>query len=308
VTVHECGHQFWYGLVGNNEFEHAWLDEGLNTFSTARVLARRPEPDHLTLRFFGGFVPWVVYDIPIGREDAAGLSSYRGAAKTDAQATPSWRYYPTTGGSITYSKTAVWLHTLERLIGWPRLQRGMSLFFTRHVFTHPQPGDFFRAVNDGAGEDLTWFFDEVYRGSNVVDFGIQRFSSDAAAVKGYVERNGKRTYVENERDSPARYVTELVVRRYGEAIMPVDILVGFADGTQVRERWDGRDRWRLYRWERPVPAVTAQVDPRRVLLLDVNYTNNTRTLEPATPRAARKWASTWFVWLQDALLTWASLV
>ena len=38
VTVHECGHQFWYGIVGNNEFEDAWLDEGVNTFSTARVL------------------------------------------------------------------------------------------------------------------------------------------------------------------------------------------------------------------------------------------------------------------------------
>ena len=38
VTVHEAGHQFWYGMVGNNEFEHAWLDEGLNTFSEERVL------------------------------------------------------------------------------------------------------------------------------------------------------------------------------------------------------------------------------------------------------------------------------
>ncbi len=34
VTVHECGHQFWYALVGNNEFEDAWIDEGFNTFST----------------------------------------------------------------------------------------------------------------------------------------------------------------------------------------------------------------------------------------------------------------------------------
>ena len=28
VTVHEAGHQFWYGIVGSNEFEHAWMDEG----------------------------------------------------------------------------------------------------------------------------------------------------------------------------------------------------------------------------------------------------------------------------------------
>jgi len=41
VTVHECGHQFWYGLVGNNEFEAGWLDEGFNTYSQNEALARR---------------------------------------------------------------------------------------------------------------------------------------------------------------------------------------------------------------------------------------------------------------------------
>jgi hypothetical protein len=41
VVVHECGHQFWYGLVGNNEFEAAWLDEGFNTFSQNDALALR---------------------------------------------------------------------------------------------------------------------------------------------------------------------------------------------------------------------------------------------------------------------------
>ncbi len=41
VAVHECGHQFWYGLVGNNEFEAAWMDEGFNTFATGESLVRR---------------------------------------------------------------------------------------------------------------------------------------------------------------------------------------------------------------------------------------------------------------------------
>ena len=90
--------------------------------------------------------------------------------------------------------------------------------------------------------------------------------------------------------------------------MPVDVLVSFADGQRVRDRWDGRDRWKACRWERPARAVTAQVDPERVLLLDVNYTNNSWTLRPEAAEAARKWTSAWFVWLQDALLTWASLV
>jgi hypothetical protein len=41
VTVHECGHQFWYGLVGNNEFEAGWLDEGFNTFGQSEAMSRR---------------------------------------------------------------------------------------------------------------------------------------------------------------------------------------------------------------------------------------------------------------------------
>jgi len=40
VTVHECGHQFWQGLVGNNEFEAAWLDEGFNSYTDGEVLQR----------------------------------------------------------------------------------------------------------------------------------------------------------------------------------------------------------------------------------------------------------------------------
>ena len=108
--------------------------------------------------------------------------------------------------------------------------------------------------------------------------------------------------------APRLYVTELVVRRFGEAVLPVDVLVTFAGGRQVREHWDGRDRWRLYRWERPERAVTAEVDPGATLLLDVNRTNNSWTLEPRAGDAARKWSAHWLVWLQDALLTWATLV
>jgi hypothetical protein len=58
VTVHECGHQFWYGLVGNNEFEAAWLDEGFNSYTDGEVLQivygdRRDTTAYAALRFDG---------------------------------------------------------------------------------------------------------------------------------------------------------------------------------------------------------------------------------------------------------------
>ncbi len=51
VTVHECGHQFWYGIVGNNEFESAWLDEGFNSFADSEVLVRAYGPQRKTTRY-----------------------------------------------------------------------------------------------------------------------------------------------------------------------------------------------------------------------------------------------------------------
>lgn len=44
VIIHECGHQFWYGLVGNNEFEASWLDEGLNSACDGEVMVRAYGP------------------------------------------------------------------------------------------------------------------------------------------------------------------------------------------------------------------------------------------------------------------------
>jgi hypothetical protein len=104
------------------------------------------------------------------------------------------------------------------------------------------------------------------------------------------------------------YETTVVVRRFGEAVFPVDVLVRFADGTEVRERWDGRERWKPYTYTRPAKAVSAVVDPGRVLLLDVNTTNNSRTLAPEAGPAAKKWSLRWMVWLQDLLMTYGFFV
>src|SRR6185436_5174467 len=88
VTIHEAGHQFWYGIVGNNEFENAWLDEGFNTFSTARAISQVYDPNYLALRYFGGFVPWVISGIALGRETEGNrLAGYRRDAKTDTPST-----------------------------------------------------------------------------------------------------------------------------------------------------------------------------------------------------------------------------
>jgi peptidase M1-like protein len=289
VTIHEAGHQWWYAVVGSNEFEHAWMDEGINQFSESRTdKVAFGGSNYLSRRYFGGFVPWVFNDIRVKREWDEGLSGYRAQAESDAEATPSFRYWPSTGGNITYFKTALWLHTLENWLGWTTLQRGMSSYFERWKFHHPQPTDFFQAIGEAAGRDLTPFFDQVYRSSNTFDYGVQQLTSTTAGKD--------------------KFRTTVVARRFGEAIFPVDVVTTFSDGSRKTERWDGVERRIIYRYDTKVRARSVQVDPNHVLMLDVNYTNNSRTLQPRTAEASAKWSLKWMAWLQDFLVTYASLV
>jgi hypothetical protein len=233
-------------------------------------------------------VPWSFPGVTLTRDaDGDRMGLYRAAARQDAQATPTFRYWPATAGAITYSKTALWLHTLEGYLGWPTLQRILSTYFQRWAFKHPKPDDFFAIANEVSGRDLTWYFDQVYRGSQTFDYGIDLVRSEPAGTG---------------------FHTIVVARRYGDGIFPVPVRVTFADGQRVVWNWDGRDLWQLFTVDRPSAAVTAEVDPDRILTLDLNRTNNAVSLKPATRAAARKWSLTWLVWLQDQLLTYGFFV
>ena len=289
TAVHETGHQWWYGMVATNEFEDAWMDEGINQYANARVMAEAFPEGREVRRLFGGFVPWILEDVHWDRLTSGEyLFDYRGSPTVDIQATPSFRYWPRTSGPITYAKPALWLHTLERALGWSTVQQILSTFFDRWRFKHPRPGDLFQVANEVSRRDLTPFFDQVYRGSAVFDYGVDSVTSIAT--------------------DDDRFSSAIVVRRHGDGIFPVTILATLDNGEQRRFAWDGAGRWHRVTVEHDSRVVSAQVDPDRILVLDTNFTNNSFTTAPASGRAATKWAAAWLIWLQDQLLTWAVLV
>jgi hypothetical protein len=173
---------------------------------------------------------------------------------------------------------------------------GPAAYFERWKFRHPQPADFFAALNEASSQDMTWFFDQVYESSNAFDYGIQAFTSEAVRP------------TPDPAPDPAIYRTTVVVRRFGEAVHPVDIVTTFRDGERMTEQWDGLGRRAIYTYERGARALSVQVDPNRTLLLDVNYTNNSATLEPRADEAGLKWGLKWLAWLQDLMLTYAFFV
>jgi hypothetical protein len=63
--------------------------------------------------------------------------------------------------------------------------------------------------------------------------------------------------------------------------------------------------WREFTYRRDARVRTVEIDPARVLTLDLNYTNNSWTNEPRAPEASRRWALQWMTWLQTVLMTYA---
>ena len=314
VTIHEAGHQFWYGMVGNNEFDHAWLDEGLNTFSTSRTLNEVFPPRRFVRRYLpqpgrgrgdAGFIPLLLREIEVPRFTGS-LDDYRKVANAEDPSTPTFRYFPGTAADITYDKTALWLGTLERQLGWDTLQAILSTFFERYRFAHPSPDDFFAVASEVSGQDLGWFFDQVYRDSVLFDYAVTSVSSTPAAPTGLVESDSKDELVPTKAskdESGMVFRSEVVVKRLGGGRFPVEVLLVFDDGREIRENWTGLEHTKIFVAELPSKLHHAVVDPERKLLLDIDYTNNSRLREEESTLPASKWASKWAIWFQDMLST-----
>jgi hypothetical protein len=183
----------------------------------------------------------------------------------------------------------------------------MSTFYDRWKFKHPRPRDFFDIVNEVSGQDMSWFFDQVHYDAAVFDYAIQSVKSRPADIKGFTDSAGELTYVEPKEDTTT-YRTEVVVQKKGTGTFPVEVLMVFEDGSELRKPWDGKYRWKLFVEERATKLDYAVVDPERILLLDINTTNNSKRIEPRDRLPSRKWASKWMIWLQDLMATFAFFI
>lgn len=317
VTVHECGHQFWYGIMANNEFEHAWMDEGFNTYSTTRTMeAAFPDPV-LVGRYFEGFIPAVFPSVKfIERTTGADrFFGYYSSLKLDPMSTNSWQYGRNAYGLNSYDKPGMMLRTLENYLGWETFQAAISTYFDRFKFRHPRPQDFFDVVNEVVGKDMTWFFEQTYYSSNVFDYAVSHVESNRIGpLRGYTAQDSGLAFVTgaevpaDSTGSGPEYRSAVTVRRWGEAIFPITVKVVFENGDEVLEEWDGMERWHTFRFVKPALITEVMVDPEHKLTLDINYTNNTWMRNSPAEAAARKWTAKWMIWLQSVLEFFAFFV
>lgn len=305
-TIHEVGHMWWQGAVANNEFEDAWLDESVNTYSHKRVLAQVYAPSVYEKRYFHDFIPVSWSDIPRAQptHGADSLDGFRSPLKLESLATPSYRIDERAYYLLPYTKGALMLVTLERQLGWETWRKVLATFADRFWFRHPKPADFFAVANEVSGRDLTGFFEQVYAGTEVFDYAVDRVvSRPLRTPRGYADGGAAPAWQAGGAGGPdtAQVASSVDVRRWGGGIFPVEVRVTFEDGSVVEETWDGRARWTRFSYLRPAAVRTVEVDPRHVLVLDVNSSNNSWTRRPGASAAALKWTAKWAIWLQSLL-------
>ena len=169
VTIHEFGHGYWYGIVGSNEFEEAWLDEGINSYSEIKAMDKYYGADRSML----DFGPVRISDLVFARMSGAGVS------RLDPIITRSWEFF--NGGSYAanvYQKAALTLLTLEGHLGEDVMGRVMKTYYERWKFKHPKSEDFFAVAEEVSGKELDWFFDQFFRSPDKLDYAVSALSSD----------------------------------------------------------------------------------------------------------------------------------
>jgi hypothetical protein len=265
VVEHEFGHQYWYGMVATNEFEDAWMDEGINSYTEVKVMDSILGPNTSIMNMWG----------ITGGEGGYQRFQYKGVADLDPMVRRGWEYatYNSYGG-ITYGKTAVVLLTLENIIGQDTMRRAMQTYFMKYRFTHPTKEDFLKTIEEVSGQNLRWYFDQAVYGTQVLDYEVMKIQ--AYPVDWYKPKKDRQAA---EKGGNAVYRSSVLIHRKEDFISPVDVEVRFENGEKVREHWDGRDRWIRYEYEKKSKIAAVELDPEHKIHIDRDNFNNSKTPE-----------------------------
>ncbi len=250
VTFHEFSHQYFYGLIGSDEFREPWLDEGVSTFFEMEMIREYFEDEGILLDLGILEIP----DWALQRTAAAGLLALQPIN------TYSWKfvngdYY---AGNV-YSKAGLLLLSLKNLVGDQRLRDFFRSYALKFRWGHPTSTDFIAEFNNYMGENFNWAFDQFINGAGNLDQAV--FDAESLKV-------GSR---------PDLYRNQVTVSR-NEGYFPVELLIRLENGKEIRYFWKENERWRRLVSYDPSPIRWAALDPDLKIPLDRNLANNSRVL------------------------------
>lgn len=174
TIMHEVGHNWFYGILGSNERDNPFLDEGLNSFYEMRYI-RTKYPERKLTSLIGRDSTFKFFGLNKFKHKAEYEFAYLFSARKNldqpiylpAQDFTSYNY-----GAIVYSKTALAFDYLMNYLGKEKFDEAMRFYFEHWKFKHPTPKDLIQTLQYYLNADLKWFVTELVLSNNKVDYKI----------------------------------------------------------------------------------------------------------------------------------------
>jgi hypothetical protein len=161
VNDHEFGHTWFPMIVGSNERLYGWMDEGFNTFINSLSTQDFNNGEYKSK----------------GTPDMHRIGAYYTAPGLEPILTYVDNYKERNNGTLSYSKPGEGLTLLrEQILGKERFDYAFRTYIKRWAFKHPTPDDFFRTMENVAGESLQWFWRGWYVNNWRLDVNVRNVS------------------------------------------------------------------------------------------------------------------------------------
>jgi len=194
VIIHEVGHNWFYGILGSNERDNAWMDEGINSFfETRTILKTNPNPSKLGAMVGNEKIDNLIkldkYSYQYITEELSYLLSARTNEDQPIQL-PSEYYSNMNYGTIVYKKSALAFNYLMNYLGEETFNKCMADYFEKWKFKHPSPTDIRSVFETTSGKNLSWFFDDLIKTRGKVDYAIGKTSKTEEGYRIKIKNNG----------------------------------------------------------------------------------------------------------------------
>ena len=156
VITHEVGHNWFYSILASNERDHAWMDEGINTYYQFRY----EHAKYKTNSIFGDAIPKEVRQKPVDELEGVIYMALAEIPMDREIDLPAEEYANKDEyGMVVYIKTAIWMYLIELMEGREPLDKGLKAYFEKWKFKHPYPEDFRAVMEETMGKKLDTYFD-----------------------------------------------------------------------------------------------------------------------------------------------------
>jgi len=222
LIVHEVGHNYTMGILANNEWREAFLDEGFTSFQTSWFFETH-----------GGRSQY-----PAVEADVLLLDLDRWSEPV-SMASERFRDF-FTYNQMVYDKAQLFYEQLRYVVGDDTMRRILRAYYARWKLKHVDEDCFRGVAEEISGRDLKWLFGQWLHGTPLIDYSLKR--------------------VKRTRQADGRWLTAVTIERKGDGWMPVEI--GDRRGDTIYARATGQPATEVVEFTTAGRPGRLMLDPR----------------------------------------------